>query len=325
MSELKVIIQAVQQAAQLTKSLQSGHFDANTKDDDSPVTNADYGAQAILGRAIQQHFPADGVMGEEGSEGFQSLMSAAAQQALAERVGGILGESVTPDDLATWLDVGRDQRDAERVWVIDPVDGTKGFVNDRYYAICVGLLEGGQPTQAVIGLPRSPLDVDGSIAYTAGDHVTVMALDGTSQRQVSASGRGADDSDLLILDSVRLPDEERQRAEAVRQSAGLSSAPLELYDSQLKYTTIAAGYGDVFVRLPRDIQADPHKAWDHVTGAALLRAAGGTFTDVLGQPVDFTQGEILPHLGFVASNGNPDLHATLLKAIREITGDDLSG
>lgn len=322
MSDLSIIIEAVQHAARLTSTIQGGTFTASAKGDASPVTTADYGAQAILCRAIEQHFPADGVMGEEGSEGFRALVTADAQQALAGLMGDILGARITPADIADWLDVGRDRRDARRVWVIDPVDGTKGFVNDRYYAICAGLLEDSQPTQAVIGLPRSPLDVDGSIAYTTGTDVTVMDMHGNNARRVMASGRARDDDAMLIMDSVRLSAVQHRRADAVRQAAELGAATVERYDSQLKYTCIAAGYADVFVRLPRDTQADPHKSWDHAAGAALLWAAGGTFTDVLGAPVDFSQGEVLPHLGFVATNGNADLHAALITAIQKTVGPD---
>ncbi len=319
--KLSPIIEAVQHAARLTSTIQAGTIDASAKGDASPVTVADYGAQAILCRAIQAHFPADGVMGEEGSAGFQEYVTPDAQQSLAALMGDILGTSVTPADITAWLDIGQDRQHARRVWVIDPIDGTKGFVNGRYYAICVGLLIDSQPAQAVIGLPRSPLDVDGSIAYTTGDGVTVMDMRGNNARSVQASRRAADDDALLILESVTLPDIQHQRADAIRQSAGLQSATIERYDSQLKYTCIAAGYGDLFVRLPRDVQADPHKAWDHVAGVALLRASGATFTDVRGRPVDFSQGDVLPHLGFIASNGNPDLHAALLAAVKAAVGD----
>ena len=299
MSELSVIIEAVQHAARLTSTIQAGTIDASAKGDASPVTVADYGAQAILCRAIQDHFPADGIMGEEGSVGFQQHVSADAQQSLAALVGDILGVSVTPADIVAWLDAGQDRRDANRIWVIDPIDGTKGFVNGRYYAICVGLLVDNQPGQAVIGLPKSPLDVDGSIAYTTGEGVTVMDMHGNNVRPVQASGRTPDDDAFLITESVTLPDIQHQRADAIRQVAGIQSATIEHYDSQLKYTCIAAGYADLFVRLPRDVQADPHKAWDHVAGAALLRASGATFTDVRGRPVDFSQGDVLPHLGLL--------------------------
>jgi 3'(2'), 5'-bisphosphate nucleotidase len=140
-------------------------------------------------------------------------------------------------------------------------------------------------------------------------------MDGSHKRTVQASQRRDAPDNLLFLDSVKLSEPEQAAARAVREAAGLGEARLELYDSQLKYAMIAAGYGDVFIRMPRDIVADPHKVWDHAAGAALLQAGGGKITDTDGNTLDFSQGETLPHFGFIATNGNPNLHDILVRAV----------
>ena len=321
MTPLDPIISAVQQAAKLCQTVQAGGFDVSGKGDASPVTIADYGAQAIICRAIAEHYPGDAVIAEEGGAAFQELVAPEDQARLAGLVGVLIGQAVTVEQVVAWLDHGQGAS-AARTWVIDPIDGTVGFVNRRYYAICVGLLVDGQPAHGVIGMPQSPIDAEGSLVYTAkdGGGVMAMALDGSNVRRVGASGRGAADANLRVMESYKLASEEMAETVRVRAAAGIGRAHVELYDSQLKYAMIAAGYGDVFVRLPRDIQANPHRSWDHAAGAALVLAAGGTFTGPAGEPVDFSVGAKLDVLGFVATNGNPALHTALVGALKAQLG-----
>lgn len=318
MTDLDPIIAAVQDAVTLCRTIQASGFKTNAKGDDSPVTIADYGAQAIICRTIQQHFPDDAVIAEEGSAAFRELVSDDGQAQVSRLLGDILDADVTPADVAAWLDYGRDVP-APRTWVIDPIDGTIGYVNNRYYAVCVGVLQDKQPAQGVVGLPRSPIDTDGSIIYTDGATVYAMAMDGTAKRMVQASKNPPQPEDILFMDSVKLSPPEQAAAKAVREAAGLGDARLELYDSQLKYAMIAAGYGDVFIRMPRDVVADPHKIWDHAAGAALIQAAGGTITDEKGAPLDFSKGTTLPCTGMIASSGDETLHAALVRAVGSVS------
>lgn len=317
MTDMTPIIRAVQDAAKLCRTLQASGAESSSKSDDSPVTIADYGTQALICRAIAAHYPDEAVIAEEGGAAFQQLVSADGQARLVKLLGDIIGQAVTPAQVVAWLDHGRGVQSA-RTWVIDPIDGTVGFIGNRYYAICVGTLEQDhRPTAAAIGLPRSPIDTNGTIVYTEGSGAFAMSMDGENTRSVQASRRGLMDS-LLVLESYKLDADEQENAARVRWAAQVGSATTELYDSQLKYSMIATGYGDFFVRMPRDTVADPHKIWDHAPGAALLRAAGGAFTGTRGEPVDFSQGTTLPHVGFIASNGNPVLHEALVGAVAQV-------
>ncbi|MEO0562810.1 MAG: inositol monophosphatase family protein, partial [Chloroflexota bacterium] len=186
------------------------------------------------------------------------------------------------------------------------------------YAICVALMQNYEPTEAVLGLPKSPLDTLGTILYTRPDGLTAMDLYGDNARKVGASTREKP-SDMRAVDSIKIPQADLDLNIELRQIAGLSTRPPQLYDSQIKYGLIAAGYADVFVRLPRDINDEPHYIWDHAPGAALLRAGGATYTDLNGDPIDFSQGRALPHTGFIASNGAH--HDALVAAARERLGD----
>jgi HAL2 family 3'(2'),5'-bisphosphate nucleotidase len=315
--DLSPILTAVRQAADLTRRVAAEGFDASSKQDDSPVTIADYGAQALISRAIQAHFPDDAVIAEESGGAFRSLVSSGSRARVAQLVSAVLDDTISETQVIEWLDYGQDRPATGRAWVIDPIDGTIGFVKGRYYAVCVGYMIDGVPTGAVIGLPRSPIDEAGSLVYTTGEQVFVTPLDQDEPRPVQVSER-TDPTNMLALDSTKIPEDELSLNGEIRDLAGLGGAGIELYDSQLKYTMIAAGYADLFVRLPRDTHTDPHYIWDHAPGAALVQAAGGQITDVRGRPLDFNQGKTLPHLGFIASNG-PHHHA-LVGAMRERLG-----
>jgi 3'(2'), 5'-bisphosphate nucleotidase len=102
-------------------------------------------------------------------------------------------------------------------------------------------------------------------------------------------------------------------------------------DSQVKYLALAAGVGDLIVRLPRKGGALRENIWDHAGGVLLVEEAGGRCTDVLGRRLDFRSARQMErNLGVVASNGW--LHEASLEALRgtgpeeqaEGTADDAS-
>lgn len=312
MTDLTPIIHAVQQAAGLTRRVAAYTVHASNKRDASPVTVADYGAQALICRAIATHFPDDAVVAEESGSAFLSMMSTDERKRVTALLTEITGQVVDEQGIVAWLNHGQRRDRAGRTWVIDPIDGTVGYLDNRHYAICVALMTAYAPTEAVMGLPRSPLDADGTLLFTENGHLFAAALDGTKRRQVGVSARTGDD--LRPIDSYKIPESDHTLNRQIRESAGFHTSPPERYDSQLKYGMIAAGYADVFVRLPRDTTTDPHYIWDHATGTALLRAGGGQHTDLNGQPLDYAQGDALPHTGFIASNGTR--HEQLVNGVR---------
>ena len=86
-------------------------------------------------------------------------------------------------------------------------------------------------------------------------------------------------------------------------------------DSQVKYLALAAGVGDLVVRLPRKGGALRENTWDHACGVLLVEEAGGRCTDVSGRSLDFrTARQMERNLGVVASN--TWLHEAALEALR---------
>ena len=173
--ELRVACEAVKLASHLCVASQRELLakETHSKDDTSPVTVADLGSQAIISWALQNlprgAAPDSGassarfsLVAEEDSE----LLRSAAGQPTRERVVELVNATLASSDLpplseAEVLDA-IDRGDSEggseaRHWVLDPIDGTRGFVGNRQYAIALALLDHGEPVVGVLGCPNLSL------------------------------------------------------------------------------------------------------------------------------------------------------------------------
>ncbi|MEM9951681.1 MAG: inositol monophosphatase family protein [Chloroflexota bacterium] len=328
--DIAPIIDAVRQAAMLCRevqhnSLRSMNKLSKDKSDTEPVTIADYGSQIIIGRALAHHFPDDGVIAEEASAQFLELTTDKQKAEIISLLTTILDVNVTQDDIIRWLDQGANQTDAERLWIIDPIDGTKGFVAMRHYAIGVGIVENGLPTGAIIAAPGygdgiSGDDEDGALFYIedgtpyqaplmGGDAIAIRVSDTTD--------------DLHVVQSFEKQHASKSRMAIVREKANMAEAKITELDSMEKYALVANGDADVYLRLPNLSSTRPHMTWDHAPGVALVLAAGGKATDVNGEPLDFSHGRTLPNRGMVISNGQ--VHERLLEAVNELLKEEAEG
>lgn len=318
--DLTPIFDAVRRSAVLCREVQKFHLIESQKVGREPVTIADYGSQAIINRAIHQYFPGMAIMAEENGTQFRSVVAPEDQSYIAKLVSAVMGTSVSVDEIATWLDYANGI-DSEQVWVIDPIDGTKGFLALRHYVIAVGLLEAGQPTAAVMGAPAYPGYERGALFYAQNNEVYIQPLpEGTPPRRVRASTI-SDPAQVRVLESVEKSHAGHERMAKVRQYAGLGDSPLERVDSQEKYARIAAGDGELYLRLPRLHSTRGHSTWDHAAGAALIYAGGGRVTDVDGSPLDFTTGrELTNNQGMIVSNGV--IHDRVLEAVAQVLREE---
>ncbi len=309
MIDLNPILSAVRQAADLTRRVQQLHFVGSEKAGREPVTIADYGSQAILCRAISAAFPDDAVLAEEQAEQFQTLVSDTDRAQIAHLVGKVLGHTVTETNLVTWLEHGRGKA-AERTWIIDPVDGTKGFIANRRYAIAVGALEGDLPVAGVIG---SPGYNGGLMFHAQGSAAYMQRLGGGKTYRIAVSLPPKRFESLRVVESSENSHADHDSLLQIIQAAGITTPSLERVDGQDKYAMVACGDADLYLRLPRE--ATPrHRIWDHIAGTALVQAAGGVVTDLDGSPLDFSVSPILIHnKGMVVSSGH--VHERVLEAL----------
>ena len=107
-------------------------------------------------------------------------------------------------------------------------------------------------------------------------------------------------------------------AQAVADRLGMTGTSIRL-DSQAKYALVARGDAEVYFRLPRGGDYT-ERIWDHAAGMLVVEAAGGTVTDIHGQPLDFTHGHLLAaNEGIVATNG--EAHGAVLEALKAVRDD----
>ncbi len=315
---LEPIKQAVRQAAALCTLVQQNHLIANEKTGAEPVTIADYGSQALIGEVIAREFPSDAVLAEESGAQFLEVVDSAQRGEIVTLIGQTLGRAVTQAEVVDWLDYGKTAT-ADRIWVIDPIDGTKGFLALRHYAVAVGILENGLPVGGVMGCPAYPGYEGGALVWTWGGEVWIEPIAGGPAQRVEAS-KWANPENIRIMESVEKTHGAFDRMAKVREYAGLIDSPFERIDSMEKYARIAAGDGELYLRLPRTGSGRPHASWDHAAGVALVLAGGGSVTDIDGTPLDFSKGRDLPNQGMLVSNGV--IHERVLAAVQQLLAEE---
>ncbi|AAS52597.1 AEL088Cp [Eremothecium gossypii ATCC 10895] len=336
--ELRVAVQAVRKASLLTKRIQSQitsnkGLSSFTKDDNSPVTIGDFGAQAVIINAIKVHFPDDKVVAEETSEGYSDELM---EQVLSEirgadsEFGAVLGDVATEVPLTNSrfpltsgvqvraaIDAGNHTGGREgRFWCLDPIDGTKGFLRGAQYAVCLALVVEGVVRLGVIGCPNlqlAPFGLQDPAPAPLG--YLFKAVDGSGSFYGSTTSdvwspaavrRLAHSSEMVALEGYEKTHSAHDAQAVIKESLGMTRS--HQLDSQAKYCLLAAGLGDLYLRLPLSL-AYQEKIWDHAAGNVIVREAGGVHTDaVLGQPLDFGAGRTLLTKGVIASCGPASVH-----------------
>ena len=248
------------------------------------------------------------------------------------------------DAMLTAIDAGNSAGGARgRVWALDPIDGTKGFLRGGQYAVCLALIEDGDVKVGVLGCPNLP--VDDSARMTA-DHgstdndddddddddergVIFSAIKGAGATS-RPLGRGmlrpsqaihvrplTDLTQASFCESVEAAHSSHGDQARIAAALGITRASVRM-DSQAKYGSVARGAGDIYLRLPASATY-VEKIWDHAAGDLIVREAGGKVTDARGARLDFGRGRTLAgNRGVVASPKG--VHALVLEAVRSVVG-----
>jgi 3'(2'), 5'-bisphosphate nucleotidase len=319
--EIQVAMHAVREAGLLVKDIQlqlAG--DSIAKDDSSPVTVADFAAQALVAHHLARAFPDDPLVGEEES----SLLTEGAGAALLETVAGFVRAALPearPEMVASWIDLGRAEP-ASRFWTLDPIDGTKGFLRGEQYAVALALIVEGRVEFGALACPnldegfRQVIGGEGSLLIAArGQGAWCASLTSPGEfRRLSVSDI-QDPVQARLLRSFESGHTNVSQLDVLAEHMGVRAEPLRL-DSQAKYAILAAGRGELIFRLISPRKPDyKEKIWDQAAGAIICEEAGGRITDLDGRPLDFTRGRTLAaNRGVLASNGH--LHAAALAALR---------
>jgi 3'(2'), 5'-bisphosphate nucleotidase len=313
--ERQVAIAALTAAAQLCQRVRAEkEWSTLSKADCSPVTVADFGAQAIICQMIATAFPMDAIVAEEDAALLAQPDQAQQLQRVTDQVRWVM-PAATPAAVLTWIKQGT-ATVGDRFWTLDPIDGTKGFLRGDHYAIALALIEAGEVKMGLLACPA--LAVAGVSAI--GTLFIAVRGQGTMMRPLCNPSMVEHPVTAIMQRQQRLaesvegghgnPSLQRRIAAMV----GLKLPSLQM-DSQAKYGALACGQAILYLRLPWTAQPDyQENIWDHAAGAIVVEEAGGQVTDMNGQPLDFTQGsKLVANRGIVASCGV--IHTAVLRAV----------
>lgn len=320
-SEQQVAIAAVLSAAQLCQQVREEQVpEAIAKSDQSPVTIADYGSQAVICRAIANAFPDDPVVGEEDAADLRQPTNAHQLALVTRYVQTVVGDA-TPEQVLAWIDRGNHEI-APRYWTLDPIDGTKGFLRQDQYAIALALIELGEVKLGVLACPALPVDPDKpegekGVLFVAvrGQGATIVPLSGGELVPIQVTA--ADDiANMRFVESVESGHGDHARQDAVAKAVGITANSLRM-DSQAKYGAVASGRAALYLRLPSPKTPNyREKIWDHAAGTIVVEEAGGRVTDMYGKPLNFSlAAKLTDNQGVIVSNG--PIHDTVLAALQE--------
>ncbi len=325
-SEIDFALIAVQQAALLAAEIQEELVSsAITKEDRSPVTVADFAAQAVVGYYLERRFPEARLVGEENAAVLRDSAQKKTLQRVTEFVSRVI-PGVTAEQVIELIDRGSDAA-GEEYWTLDPIDGTKGFLRRAQYATALAFVRGSEVEVGVLGCPGlNPFPGENSASAGAllaasrgeGSWMTSLQSPPPAQqfRRLTVSSR-EDTREARLLRSFESGHTNISQIDSFQEALNSTADPVRL-DSQVKYALLADGQGEIYLRLLSADRPDyQEKIWDQAAGSLLVQEAGGMVTDLDGRELDFSQGRTLAkNRGVCATNGR--LHQAALEALKEI-------
>jgi 3'(2'), 5'-bisphosphate nucleotidase len=307
--DLLFMLRAVRRAMQATRIVQaSTKLDSLDKSDKSPVTIADWAAQAVVAIELTPVLAKTPLVGEEEASVLRAPESAPLLAQVIDAVSRALGRPVKRQECLTAIDAGRGAPNKEAFFTLDPVDGTKGFLRRQQYAISLALIERGKPTFGVVGCPNLPpeggdydrADPVGCLAFAIKDGGAWIERDHGEPQQLHVRD-WKPGSPVRACESVEAAHSKQDLSAEMLGLLGAAGTPARL-DSQCKYVVVARGGADAYLRRP--VKADyREKIWDHAAGALIAAEAGAKVVDVEGSPLDFGRGrELTANRGVLAGH-----------------------
>ncbi|WP_242912790.1 histidinol-phosphatase [Brevundimonas pishanensis] len=204
-----------------------------------PVTEGDRAAERALREAIKARYPEHGIIGEE---------------------------------------YGEDRPDAETVWILDPIDGTRAFISGLpLWTTLIGLRQGGVPTIGVVGQPYI-----GEIFIGGPSGARLIDREGNQTALRTRACADLADAVAATTDADIFQGADRDGWERLKTSVRLARYGCDAY----AYAMLAAGRIDV-------VAESELKVWDWSALMPLVKAAGGSFTGWDGQAPTAKDGRVL--------------------------------
>lgn len=330
LSFLRAATVAVSQACVVCRATQRALDKAGvlTKEDDSPVTIADYASQAVIVRAMNGMLGPVEVVAEEDAAMLRAAV-AMGDTAIADAITlavRTVWKKATRTEVLDAIDAGGGEpKKGAGFWTLDPIDGTKGFVRGAQYAIALAYIEDGRLLIGVLGCPNLSRDRTRAMDDPDPHGTLYCALAGGGSWESLADDPDATPLSIARRDALSrdglVPcepiEKDRTSAAAVAEvfaRLGPLAPPVSL-DGQGKYAVVARGQADVYLRVPSDT-AYVERIWDHAAGALIAAEGGCVVSDLRGDPLDFGQGRgLAKNTGVVVAP--PSLHPRVIAAIRD--------
>ena len=249
--ELQIALEAARAAAEISRHYYAGNFTVTTKADLTPVTQADVECEQAIRKIILERFPEHGFYGEE---------------------------------------TGRTNEDAEYLWLVDPIDGTKGFVRQYpFFSTQIALMH---QEDIVLGVSSGTMMDElawaekGKGAWLNGNRLAVSTISDRDRAAVSTGN----------LKSLALSPGWSRLGEIVSRSDRIRG-----YGDFYHYHLLAAG------KIEAVIESDVN-ILDIAALSIIVTEAGGTFTDLNGDAVGLEIRSVLA--------ANSKLHAEYLGLLR---------
>lgn len=238
--------------AKVSASYFNSVLDIEIKADESPVTAADRETEKAIRAAIEERFPGDGIFGEE---------------------------------------FGKTQTESDRLWIIDPIDGTKSFITGvPLYGLLLGVLEQGMPTVGLIGMPS----LGETYHAIAGQGAWLNGTPIQTTRTCALS-----DATIFVNEAPGLY---RQHPDLFARLLEVGKLCRLAYDCY-PHALLAAGRIDAVI----DYGLMPY---DYLPVLPVVEAAGGVMTDWSGAPLGMESD------GRTLGAATPELHAALLELLK---------
>jgi histidinol-phosphatase len=249
-AELEAALDAAARAAEVMRSLYQRNLQVRVKEDKSPVTEADVRCETAIREILEARFPSHGFYGEE---------------------------------------TGSHDVDAESVWLVDPIDGTKAFVREYpMFSTQIALMRDGE---LVMGVSSAPLYGElahaerGCGAFLNGKPIAVSTVSAVAEAALSSGNLKS------LAAGVQWP----RFGSLITQLNRIRG-----YGDFLHYHLLAAGKIDAVIESDVNIL-------DIAACAAIVTEAGGKFTQLDGAPITLSSTTVL------ASNG--PMHDVVLRAL----------
>ena len=245
---LESVMEAIIQAGERIREIYDTDFEVNKKDDDSPITKADLESNKIL-------------------------------RSVLEKTGiPILSEEDVDD---------KSRLTSEKVWIVDPLDGTQDFVNRTgEFTILVGLVENHVPVMGLVYLPIK------KILYFAEKGMGAFCYDLNKWEKISV--RNVDDVSkcLALVSRHHLSGKEKK----ILDHLGITNTLT--IGSTLKVMEISSGRGDIYLTTTNKMSQ-----WDTCASWCVISEAGGQMTDISGNDLFYNTESVKHENGLLVTNG----------------------